>query len=223
VLTMLLAATGMLRLKADGIRRPLPALCADVALMFAAVGGVWTLADRVGLRPFGFDFAIVGLTAVHFHYAGILLPTFAGLVQRELWLSRLAARAAVGVILGVPAVAIGITLSQLGWSAAFEAAAGCGLALAGGMVAILHVRLATEIRGSMPARVLLGIAGGSLFFGMVLAALYATRAYAMPLPWLQLPQMRMVHGTINAFGFALCGVLAWREVRSANRGPGRPI
>ncbi|MEO5957694.1 MAG: YndJ family transporter [Opitutaceae bacterium] len=211
-LTVLLAASGALRLKADGIRRPLPGLCADASLMFGAVGGAWTLADRIGFRPLGFDFAIVGLTAVHFHYAGLLLPTFAGLVQRELWLSRLAARAAVGVILGVPAVALGITASQLGWAPAFEAAAGCGLALAGAIVAILHVRLATELRATIFARVLLGIAGVSLFFGMVLAALYAIRTHAMPFPWLQLPQMRMLHGTVNALGFGLCGALAWRRV-----------
>ncbi len=208
--TLLLAVAGFARMKSGGLTRELHLLCADVALMFLAIGGLWTLADRGGVSPLGFAPGIVSLTAVHFHYAGLLLPLFAGLAQREMWMSRMASRAAVGVVLGVPAVAFGITATQLGWSPTIEAGAGCGLALAGMAVAVLHVRLALDARWLMGARILLGIAGASLFFGMMLAALYAIRAFSAPVPWLDLPQMRAVHGTVNALGFGLCGVLGWR-------------
>lgn len=208
--TLLLAVAGFSRMKSGGLTRELHLLCADVALMFLAIGGLWTLADRGGVSPLGFAPGIVSLTAVHFHYAGLLLPLFAGLAQREMWMSRMASRAAVGVVLGVPAVAFGITATQLGWSPTIEAGAGCGLALAGMAVAVLHVRLALDARWSLSARILLGIAGASLFFGMMLVALYATRAFSAPVPWLDLPQMRVVHGTVNALGFGLCGVLGWR-------------
>ena len=211
--TAWLAWIGFLRIRRDGVRRSLHGLCADVALLFAFVGGLWTLADRAGYQPLGFDGAIVALTAVHFHYAGLLLPLFAGLVQRELWFSRVASRAAVGVVLGVPAVAFGITATHLRWGPSIEAAAGVGLALAGMAVAILHVRIALEARQAMPTRVLLGVAGASLFFGMVLAALYAMRSFALPFPWLGLPQMRLLHGSLLAVGFGLCGVLGWRGVK----------
>lgn len=210
--TALLAVAGFKRMQAGGVKRELHLLCADVALMFLLIGGLWTLADRGGIAPLGFELGIVALTAVHFHYAGLLLPLFAGLAQRELWMSRMAARAAVGVVLGVPAVAFGITATQLGWSPTLEAGVGCGLALAGMAVAVLHVRLALDAKWALATRVLIGIAGASLFFGMVLAALYASRAYLAPTAWLGLPEMRAVHGTVNALGFGLCGVLGWRRI-----------
>jgi hypothetical protein len=119
----------------------------------------------------------------------------------------------VGVVLGVPMVALGITFTQLGWGATIEAAAGCGLALAGMAVAILQVRFALDSSEATRARVLLAIAGISLFLGMTFAALYAVRAFTVPISGLGLPQMRLVHGSLNAIGFGLCGVLGWRLVK----------
>lgn len=212
-ITTLLAATGMIRTLRHGFARPLDRLCTDAGLMFALVGGLWTLADRIGIRPLGFNPAIVALTAAHFHYAGILLPLFTGLAARQMPESRFVARAAVGVVLGVPAVAVGITATQLGWTTVLETAAGVALAAAGAVVAILHVRLATEPAVALAARVFLGIAGVALFFGMVLAACYALRFQTTLLPWLGLPEMRALHGTVNALGFGLCGVLGWRSAQ----------
>lgn len=208
-----MAAIGFSRARRGGLRRELDGLCRDAALMFAVIGGAWTLAARAGFRPLGFDPAIVALTAVHFHFAGLLLPLVAGLVQRELFFWRLASRAAVGVVLGVPAVALGITVTQLGGGPSVEAGAGGGLALAGLAVGVLQVRIALEAKESVATRVLLAIAGASLFIGMVLAGLYALRAFVAPFPWLGIPQMRMLHGSVNAIGFGLCGVLGWRRMR----------
>ena len=216
-LTSLAAAVGVWRIWQEGLRRELDGLSRDAALIFAVVGGAWTLADRAGYRPLGFDVAIVSLTAVHFHFAGLLLPLFAGLVQRELFFFRLASRAAVGVVLGVPAVALGIVATQLGAGPSIEAAAGCGLALAAMVVGILHVRIASDANQPVTTRVLLAIAGVSLFVGMMLAGLYAMRAFVAPFPWLGIPQMRMLHGTLNAIGFGLCGVLGWRRMGRPQR------
>ena len=217
-ITALMARIGLWRIRHEGIRRELDGLCRDSALVFAVIGGAWTMADRAGYRPLGFDAAIVALTAVHFHFAGLLLPLMAGLVQRELFFFRLASRAAVGVVLGVPAVAVGITATQLGAGPAIEAAAGCGLALAGMVVGMLHVRIATDPQKPLATRALLAIAGVSLFIGMMLAGLYASRAFIAPIPSLGIPQMRMLHGTINAIGFGLCGVLGWRRMRRVEGG-----
>ena len=207
----MIATTGWLRVRHGGWRRPFDRLCGDAAFIFLGVGGAWVFADRAGHRPLGFDEAFVALTAVHFHFAGWLLPLLAGLTVRAFPESRLATRAAVGALLGVPAVAVGITLTQLGWGPAFETAAGCGLALAGGAVAVLHVRLAMETKtGTGLQRSLFFVAGVSLFFAMTLAAAYAARGFSVtPMPWLTVPWMRAVHGTVNALGFGLCGVLAW--------------
>jgi hypothetical protein len=220
--TALLAGAGFLRLQHGGLRRELHVLAADIALIFAAVGGAWTLADRGGFRPLGFDPQIVTLTAVHFHYAGLLLPLLAGLAQQQLWMSPFAARAVVGSVLGVPAVALGITTSQLGWSRAIEAGAGSGMALAGMAVGILHVRLALEAKWPLAARAGLGVAGVSLFFAMVLALGYAGRAFVpAAAALLTIPHMQAIHGTLNAVGFGLGGVLAWRAV--AGRSSAGPV
>ncbi len=209
------AVTAVLRVRRDRFGRALENLCGDAALIFLGVGGAWVLADRVGFRPLKFDPAIVTLTAVHFHYAGFLLTMAAGGVAREFFFSRFAARAAVGVVLGVPAVAVGITATQTGAGPAIEGAAGWWLGLAGMAVAIFHVRIALDAKIAWTTRVLFLIAGGALFFGMLLAEIYAMRVFTAPLPWLDLPWMRALHGTANALGFGLCGVLAWRRKRKA--------
>lgn len=214
----MIATAGWLRARHGGWRRSFDRLCGDLAFIFLGVGGAWVFADRAGYRPLGFDEAIVTLTAVHFHFAGLLLPLLAGLTVRAFPESRFATRAAVGVLLGVPAVAAGITAKQLGWGPAFEGAAGCGLALAGGAVAVLHVRLALEANGNangaMVQRGLFFVAGVALFFGMALAAAYAAPGLSgATMGWLTAPWMRAVHGTINAVGFGLCGLLAWGQAR----------
>lgn len=223
-------------------RQYLDVLGGDVARVFLGVGGAWVLADRLGYQPLGFAPAIVTLTGVHFHFAGLLLPIFAGQVTRYFPFSRMASLAAIGVVLGVPAVAVGITATQLRSGPAIEAAAGCGLAVAGALVAILHVRIAVDLPALLRAeesgafgvrrrqetsrltaahalwitRGLFAVAGVALFFGVALAAIYASRAFVAPLPWLDIPWMRALHGTVNAFGFGLCGVLAWRRVTGTN-------
>lgn len=216
--TALLASIGVERIFRDAWARPLDRLSTDVGLGYLVIGGLWLLVDRAGLRPLHFQPEIVALTATHFHFAGFLLPIFAGQVFRRMPDSRFAGRGVVGVILGVPAVAAGITATQLGWLPAFEAAAGCGLALAGLTVAILHVRVALDAtEGGAVGRLLVGVCGVALFFAMLLAAAYAIRNFAAPLPWLGLPQMRATHGTLLAFGFGLCGVLGWRSLDAAEK------
>ena len=94
------------------------------------------------------------------------------------------------------------------------------MGLAGMAVAVLHVRLALDARWPALTRTLIGVAGVSLFFAMVLAALYASRAFMRPFGWLGLPQMQAFHGTVNVLGFGLCGVLGWRRAaRSGLAGP----
>ncbi len=216
--TVCRAIDGLGAVKTLGLGGAFDRLCGAISLAYLGVGGLWVLADRFGVRPLGFDGEIVALTAVHFHYAGLLLPMAAGLVWRHVGQTRLASRAVVGVVLGVPAVAIGITATQLGWGQGVECAAGWFLALSGMIVAILHVRLATEAGAPGAVRALWGIAGVSLFFGMVLAACYAMRSFGAPLPWLGLAWMRALHGTLNAVGFGLCAVLAWSmEAQSSER------
>lgn len=216
-LTGLLALAGVVRLTKRGFR-PLAALCRDAGLVMSAVGGAWTFADRFGLHPLGFGTDIVQLTAVHFHYAGLVLPVVTGCVLREFPGSRFAAVAGWGVLAGVPLVAIGITMAQLGGGTDGELLAALVLAPCAMIVAGLQLRLAFQRRWPRAVQVLWVVAAMALTFGMTLALLYATRGQVMPLPWLDIPWMRALHGTANALGFALCGTLGWALARRASEG-----
>lgn len=62
------------------------------------------------------------------------------------------------------------------------------------------------------------LAGVALAASMVLAGLYGTRAL-FPVAGLDIPWMRALHGSANAIGFALAGVLGWvLAERSGPRG-----
>ncbi|MFN0122157.1 MAG: YndJ family protein [Blastocatellia bacterium] len=190
-----------------------PDLCVSAGMIFLSIGGAWLIAARAGLRPMGFDPVIVLLTAIHFHYAGFLLPVLTGLAVRRRP-DRLARMACLGVMAGVPLTAIGITTTQMGLSPWIETMAAWITVMAGWMAALLHFRLARDQAYAAPARVLWNVMALSLTLSMALAFLYAARAHA-PLAWLDIPPpdipwMRALHGTANAIGFGLCGVLAWR-------------
>lgn len=209
---LLLAGAGLRRLIRRGWRS-LPLLCREFGLIYAAVAAPWLLADRLGLRPLGFDSSIVLLTSVHFHYAGLLMPALTGFALEALRLPRVFNLIGVGVIAGVPAVAVGITSSQLALSRDIEMAAAMLMAASGLGVGALHLWLAMQTRWPMRARCLWVAAGCALAAGMALALLYAVRSFFHPWPWLDIPWMRVLHGSLNALGFGLCGVLAWRRAR----------
>ncbi len=200
----------------------LPDLCRALGMVYAAVGALWLAADRVGLRPLGFDEAIVLLTAVHFHYAGLLLPIVAGLAlearRRAGREGPLDAMTGWAVIAGVPGVAVGITVAQLGMGRAVEAVAAIVMACGGAGVAWLQLRLALRVEANGPvaetgrrlwARCLWVMSSSSLLAGMALAALYGLRFFFQPWPWLDVPWMRALHGSINALGFASTSVIGW--------------
>lgn len=174
-------------------------LCVDAGCALLGVGGAWTLAARLGLRPLGFDDLIVALTAVHFHFAGLGLPLLLGLTGRArgglpAWLVAL-------VLGGVPLVAVGITTSRaVEWVAAWTLAAGA-------MGAALLQLLEAARHGPRGVRALLGLSGLSLAAGMLLAALYGL-GRVLPLPWPTIEQMIPSHGLLNGLGFVVVGLLA---------------
>ena len=206
LVTGLLASFGVLRLQWRR-PRPLADLCVDAGLLYILVGAVWAVLDRLEARPLGFEPVIVLLTAIHFHYAGFALPLMTGFALRS-FNGPLARAAGGGVIAGIPLVALGITASQLRLGFLLECLAAWILAAAGLLVAWFHLRLAARPEGSPLARALWALAAVSLAGSMILAALYGTRFY-FPIPWLDIPWMRALHGSANAFGFGLAGMLGW--------------
>ena len=203
----LVAAAGLSRLLARGLR-PLWALGVDAGLVYLAVGAAWAVSDRLGYRPLDFAAVIVVLTAVHFHYAGFALPIVAGhLLHRSP--GRAARLAVVGVVAGVPLLAVGITATQLGLGPWFETVAAWIVAAAGVLVAGLHLRLALRAEAPRAARVLWAAAGLALLAGMALAAVYGSRFLVPGARRLDIAWMQALHGTANTFGFGLAALLGW--------------
>lgn len=184
------------------------------SLIFLAVGGAWLLADRMDFQPLDFDPQIVLLTAVHFHFAGLVLPLATGLVA-SVFPSKMSWLASVGVVAGVPFTAIGITASQLNFGPWAETFSAVWMALAGLLVAVLHLKLAFYSR-NRAEKWLFGIAGLCLAAGMGLAFLYGIRPF-WPTAGLNIPWMRALHGSLNGFGFGLTAVVGWYFWMKKNR------
>ena len=179
----------------------------DAGVAFLAVGAVFALADRLGVQPFGFSTTIILLTAVHFHYAGFVLP-LAGALAWTRRPSRWLEMALGAVIVGIPVTALGFFgLSLANWvGAVLTAAGGFGIGLATLAIARTMARTTGVI--------LAALAGASLLIAMPLAAIYATGTLTGT-AWLAIDAMARVHGGLNALGFALPAMLAWTVDRLA--------
>lgn len=231
LVTGLLGLVGLLRAWHRG-GTPWPELSIDAGLIFLPIGGGWTVLHALGEQPLNFKPVIVLLTAIHFHYAGLVLPVIAGLAGRRLpgTLSRLVA---TGVTTGVPLVAVGITITQLGGTPLVETLSAWITATAAVGTAVLLLKLVHTANVPWTSKTLWFVSATSLSAAMVLAVLYGTRAWLEHLPesWQILPMpledplkdpvvgkdnidviidwMRAWHGTANAIGFALCSCLGF--------------
>jgi len=212
VVTSLVSLYGLWRLSV-GRLRGIEEVSISMGLIYLSIGAGWLVMSRLGFQPLGFGDTIVLLTAVHFHYAGFAAPILTGLSGRLLaHASRVTRRlfvpAAIAVTIGTPLVAAGITASPL-------------LALVGTLVISLGlVLLAVLVCGwvvpalhSGPVRLLLVISSAVSLISMALASLYAYSIVTKTLI-VDIPHMALSHGILNAFGFTLCGLLAWAIAQS---------
>lgn len=178
------------------------------ARIFPAIGAAWFVAYRANWTPWGFDPLIVLLTAAHFHHAGFTLPMMAGLNAKAkpgCW-TRLSC---VAILLGVPLVAAGITCTHFGVMKYVEPFGVAVLVLGALGVAGSQLQRGLEPRRPILTRISFVISGAALFASMILALGFGLR-YVIPNFALTMPQMWAVHGTLNAFGFGLSGILGWR-------------
>ena len=178
------------------------------ARIFPAIGAAWFVAHRANWTPWGFDPLIVLLTAAHFHHAGFTLPLIAGL-NAKANPGKWTRFSCVAILLGVPLVAVGITGTHFGVFKFVEPFGVAILVLGALGVAVSQVWRGLERQRSILTRIGFVISGASLFAAMVLALGFGFR-YVIPNFALTMPQMWAIHGTLNAFGFGLCGILAWR-------------
>jgi hypothetical protein len=176
-----------------------------IARIDLAVGGMWLVASRWGMRPMGIQEPIGLLTAVHFHFAGFATAIigaatlqFAEKRAPQEWLRRLVLMVAV-----LPAVvAAGFVISPVVKMAA--------AVLFSASVAALAIALRAYGRKAhdATARIMLQVAAGAICMGMVLSGAYAVADY-MGSDALTIPEMARTHGILNAVGFCLAGLLGW--------------
>jgi|GEM_PF-424513 hypothetical protein len=221
VVTGVLATFALLRLRAHGVT-PLSALLVDAAFAYAVVGAVALVLSRLGIT-FHFSAAIIHLTAIHYHYAGFVLPVVAGLTGRFVEdtypddsLRRGTFRATGAIVLaGMVVIAIGITASPL-----VEVVSVAFFTVAVAVFAVLSLSLVPRILrddggvgGEGTARVVLT----SSLLAVASASVVATMAFAVGYGWsaytgetvVSLATMIAWHGTVNAVGFAAAGLGAW--------------
>jgi hypothetical protein len=122
----------------------------------------------------------------------------------------------VAILTGVPLVAAGITCTHFGVLPFVEPFGVTVLVLGALGVAVSQIQRGREKGRSVATRAGFVISGVSLLVAMVLALGFGLR-YVFPNFALTMPQMWMIHGTLNAFGFGLCGILAWRANPESSR------
>lgn len=177
----------------------------DAGFAYSIVGAVALLLHHLGVTLW-FRPIIILLTAVHFHYAGFVLPVATGLVGRCADVSAdTIYRLVAGVVLVGPAlIAVGISFSpvlELLAVGAFTA----GVAVLGGYVI---VRVAPT--RPMGQGVLLSLSAVALPLSMLLALAYGVGAFTgNQLLGLHISQMVRLHGSLNAYGFGLGAMLGW--------------
>ncbi|PSP49665.1 hypothetical protein BRC67_10685 [Halobacteriales archaeon QH_3_68_24] len=213
----LLAASGDGTDDGSSVLRALlaPETLIDAGLGYATVGSVALVLWHLG-ATFRFEPVIILLTAVHFHYAGFVLPVFMGLAGRCIGpAGDRVYRPLAGVVLVGPAfIAVGISFSPLVEIAAVGAFTTAVAAL-GGYVAL-------RVAAGRPRfqRFLVRVAALALPVSMAMALGYGVGAFTGNPPLgLTLDTMVALHGSLNAYGFGFFGVAGWRL--SVPVGPGR--
>lgn len=176
------------------------------ALATPVVGALALVAERAGVRLFGFRLSVLALTVAHFHVAGFAAALVAGLVARATAAGALGTTAA----LCVPG---GTLLVLLGFFVGDDVELAGAAVLTAGMWAAGWLTW-RDVRPHGPDRVtrgLLTVSSAVLAATMVLALSWAL-GEATGLPHPSITWMAATHGVANALGFALCAVLAWRRL-----------
>jgi len=188
-----------------------------LAQMDLGVGGAWLVASRLGMRPMGIQEPIGLLTAVHFHFAGFATAMIAAatlqFVERRgvSGLSQSWLKPVVLLVAGMPVVvAAGFVISPVVKMAAAILFSTSVAALA------IAVRACGRKAEDATARILLQVAAGAVFAGMVLSASYAVADYAGSEVF-TIPQMARTHGILNAVAFCLAGLLGWLVEKSGGQ------
>lgn len=209
LVTLALALDGFQRLIKSRMRSFRDS-CFAVGEGYALVGALWLLASRLGLQPVGFDEPIVLLTAIHFHYAGLMAAVLAGLVVSDTETNRTPLYLRIALTCAV----LGPGLLGLAFLAGPKwKLAAVGLMVIGECgVALGTFRVGLSDAGAIGGRLLL-IGSACVIFGMMLAGIWAIGEYPLH-AFVNLEQMARYHGVLNSVGFGLCSLVGWTFLRT---------
>ncbi|MFJ8017204.1 YndJ family protein [Streptomyces sp. NPDC096339] len=216
-----LAARALARLlRGRSLPRP-SEIAVATALVSPSIAGTALVAERAGVRLFGFDLDILALTVPHFHFAGFTAALVAGLVCRAAARTGPPDGLSRGAAYSVP---VGTLLVLLGYFVDDWAELVGAVVLTAGMwaVALLTWREIRPGARDRTTRALLSTSAVVLPATMLLALWWAA-GEATGIVHPTLTWMAATHGLGNALGFALCSLLAWRRLRSdaaPGTGPG---
>jgi YndJ-like protein len=202
LLTGLVAVRGLARLRAHGLRDAAE-LAITAGMLFLPMGAGWLVLSRLGATPLGFQEPIVLLTAVHFHFAAFTTLTLIGLAGRAAGRAPLYRVVVILAIVGTPLLAAGITLSP-----SLELLGAATLSGALWLFAWLGLTRVVAWMPTRTSRSLLAISFFSLLPSMALALLFAL-GRRIGHPVVALADLVAIHAPLNAFGFALAGLLGW--------------
>jgi hypothetical protein len=186
--------------------------CFAAGEAYLIVGGTWLVASRLGLQPVGFQEPIVLLTAVHFHFAGFLSAVLAGLTYgrlRETRWRKLLGAALAGVVAGPGLLGLAFLVGPKVKLAAVILIVLGQFGLATGMVRVALSNV------NAVARTMLLLSSSCVVAAMALAASWALGEYPLQ-AFVELGRMERVHGTLNAIGFGICGLIGWINMRQEN-------
>lgn len=213
--TLVTAGFGLRRLTERGLR-PLPETVMDAGLLYLPVGGAWLLAHRLDLVVVGFEGPIVLFTAVHFHYAGFVVPVAAGVGGRLLETRR---RSRYGVLASVAIAGPAVVAAGIAASPVVEVVAVVAYTLA---VTGLFATITAGVVALRPIAVAaLVLATASVAVSMALALAYGVSTYVAVPVGLTDARMVALHGTLNA-AFALLVLGGLRVVDPSPR-PDAPV
>lgn len=208
----LAALDGLWRLFRGGYRSA-DGVCHSVSFLFLAVGSVWLVLSRLGIRPFDLPSQTVFLAVVHFHFTGFVLLTVAGATGSALR-TRVPSGVSASAIIRFPLVVAGVIAGPLLLAAGNILAIPVFKLVGAVLLAVVSFGLASQIVWLLPlvqprrARVLLAVSALSLVAGMGLVGVYTVGEFTGRY-WLVIPEMARFHGTANALGFGLCALLGW--------------
>jgi hypothetical protein len=185
-------------------------LATDGAFGFLAIGGLFLLADRLGIVVAGFGAPYTLMGAIHYTFLGFGLLGFVALMTTAP-VARRHQLAVLALIGGVALTAVGMILGQplINWLAVLGLALGAGPMVAWSLVSVAR-------RAGRARRWLLFGAAGGLSAGLALGLGWASAAL-FGFEFIGLETMVRTHGVVNALsviGAALALTLTPRSVRT---------